>query len=295
MTHDKDTFLLWQGTMREMPVDAQLRIARDTGFGKISITPLHVSQWMEDGLSAAAMRAMAADHGVRLAHLDPLTRWAGKWLPDNVDPAFHPFLGFEVDRFLDLAREMGVESMSTICSFPAGAVNRAELTERFAAICARAARHDIRCDLEFIPFWGLFDLNMAWQIVRDAGADNAGIVFDYWHFMRGNPDLELLRTLPGERISAVQLADATLSFPADRSAVDDCLNHRVPCGEGEFPVSEITQTLAEIGGLRNVGPEIFSAKFDRMGEQEIIAAIREFFPRALQQAGVLGDYRAAAA
>lgn len=295
MAHDKDTFLLWQGTMRELPLDAQLRIARDTGFGKISITPLHTRKWMAKGLSARDMLAMADDHGVKLAHLDPLTRWAPKWVPDNVDPGFHPFLGFEVDDFLDLAEQMQVESMSTICCFPAGTVNRPQLTEAFAAICALAGARGIRCDLEFIPFWGLFDLNMAWQTVRDSGAKDAGIVFDYWHFMRGNPDMDLLRSIPGNRISCVQLADAGATYPEDRSAVDDCLNHRVPCGDGNFPVSEITQALAEIGGLNNVGPEIFSSRFDAMSEAEITASIRDFFPRALRAAGVLEDYRAEAA
>lgn len=295
MAHDKNSFLLWQGTVRELPLDGQLRVARDTGFGKISITPLHTQKWMDEGLSAKDMRIMADDHGVRLAHLDPLTRWADKWVPDNVDEGFHPFLGFTPDRFLEIAVEMGVESMSTICSFPAGAVNRPQLADKFAAICARAADHGIRCDLEFIPFWGLFDLNMAWQVVRDSGAENAGIVFDYWHFMRGNPDLDVLRSIPGDRISSVQLADASERYPEDRSAVEDCLFHRVPCGDGDFPVAEITQALAEIGGLRNVGPEIFSAAFDKMTEAEITASIRDFFPRALRDAGVLQDYRAEAA
>ncbi|MFD0915400.1 sugar phosphate isomerase/epimerase family protein [Pseudahrensia aquimaris] len=295
MAHDKDNYLLWQGTVRELSLPEQLRVARETGFGKISITPLHVTKWKEaEGWSAKDMLAMAADEGVKLAHLDPLTRWAPKWKPDNVAEEFFPFLGFSVDDFMKLAEEFQVESMSTICCFPAGTVNSVQLTEAFASICDRAAKIGVRCDLEFIPFWGLFDLNMAWAVVRDAGKDNSGIVFDYWHFMRGNPDLDLLATIPGEKISSVQLADAPLTYPEDRSAPDDCLNWRVPCGEGEFPVTEITKTLGKIGGMKNVGPEIFSSKFDAMSADEIIASIRDFFPRALEQAGQLNGYSAQA-
>jgi len=292
MSHDKDKYLLWQGTMRELSLSDQLRVARDTGFGKISVTPLHLTKWKENGLSAEDMLSMAADHGVKLAHIDPLTRWAPKWKPDNVGEEFFPFLGFSQDEVFRLVDEFQPESISTICSFPAGSINTPQLTEAFANICDRANNHGIRCDLEFIPFWGLFDLNMAWDVVRDADKSNSGIVFDYWHFMRGNPDFDLLRSIPGHKISSVQLADAGAMIPEGRSAVDDCLNWRVPCGDGEFPVTKITQVLKEIGGLRNVGPEIFSSKFDQMTADQIIDQIKSFFPKALEEAGVLDGYSA---
>jgi sugar phosphate isomerase/epimerase len=294
MPHDRSNYLLWQGTIRQLSLADQLRVARETGFGKISVTPFHLRKWMAEGLQPATMLAMARDAGVRLSHLDPLTRWAPKWFPTNVPADFVPFLGTEEDYFYRMAEEFEVESMSAICTFPAGTVNAPQLTEAFAVACDKAAAIGIRCDLEFIPFWGLFDLNMAWHVVRDADRPNSGIVFDYWHFMRGNPDLDLLATIPGDRISAVQLADATLTFPEDRSPVDDCLNWRVPCGDGEFPVTEITAVLAGIGGLNNIGPEIFSAKFDQMSADAIIASIRDFFPAALDRAGVRNGFEATA-
>lgn len=295
MTHDRDNYLLWQGTVRALPLAEQLRVANETGFGKISVTPFHLDMWMKEGTSAADMKAMAADYAVKLSHLDPLTKWAPKWKPNNVADEFLPFLGFETDRFFEIAEEFECESISTICSFPAGAVNRQQLTEAFAEICDRAAERGLVCHLEFIPFWGLFDLNMAWQVIRDADKAGSGIVFDYWHFMRGNPDLELLASIPGDKIASVQLADAAAAIPEGRDPVDDCLNWRVPCGDGDFPVTEITRTLAEIGGMRNVGPEIFSAKFDAMTADEIIASIRDFFPKALDAAGVRSGYMPKAA
>ncbi|MEM8654129.1 MAG: hypothetical protein AAGF36_05240 [Pseudomonadota bacterium] len=113
--------------------------------------------------------------------------------------------------------------------------------------------------------------------------------------MRGNPDLDLLASIPGDKIASVQLADAAAAIPEGRSPVDDCLNWREPCGEGEFPVAEITRIISDIGGLRNVGPEIFSAKFDAMSADEIIASIRDFFPKALDEAGVRQGYMPQAA
>jgi sugar phosphate isomerase/epimerase len=174
--------------------------------------------------------------------------------------------------------------MTTICTAPPGSVNRSQLTDAFAAICRRAEDYGLRCDLEFIPMYCVSDLNMAWHIVRDAGMKNSGIVFDYWHFMRGNPDFELLGAIPGDRISAVQLSDALMIVPDGRNASDDCMNFRLPCGEGEFPIDSITRTLAGIDALRNVGPEIFSLRFDTLSADGIVAEIGKFFPALLDRA-----------
>ena len=43
---------------------------------------------------------------------------------------------------------------------------------------------------------------------RYADRANGGIVFDTWHFFRGDPDFDLLATVPGDRIYCVQIDDA---------------------------------------------------------------------------------------
>lgn len=285
MALDPSNCLLWNGTVRKLSLPDQLRVAQESGLGKLSITPWHVARWQEGGLSVADMRAMAEDHGVKLAQLDPLARWAPKWRPEDVDPQSLSFIDTSPDNFFRLADSFGVEAMTAICTAPSGSLNRNQLTEAFAALCRRAENHGLRCDLEFIPMYCLGDLNMAWQIVRDVGVRNSGIVFDYWHFMRGNPDFELLGAIPGDCISAVQVSDALMTVPDGRAASDDCMNFRLPCGEGEFPIERITRTLASIGALHNVGPEIFSARFDGLSADEIAAEICRFFPAKLDSAG----------
>ena len=66
------------------------------------------------------------------------------------------------------------------------------LTERFAAICDRFADVGVAVHLEFTPLPPIGSLATAWEIVRGAGRPNGGILFDTWHFFRGQPDLELL-------------------------------------------------------------------------------------------------------
>ncbi len=278
--------MLWQGTVRALPLEEQIRVSAAAGFPALTITPFDFKRWKAEGISAADMRAMASHHGVKLAHLDPLTRWAPAWLPNNVDDSYLPFLGTEVDEFFDIADQIGVESFSSIASFAKGEVEVDALVESYGKVCDRAAEHGMRCDLEFIPLWGIPDLKTAWAIVSQADRPNSGIVFDFWHFMRGDPDFELLESIPGDRITGVQTADATMVIPPGRSDVEDCIQFRLPPREGEFPVTRMLQALHGIGGLNRLGPEVFSAAFDRMSADELIEVIRSSQARALDEAGI---------
>ena len=135
------------------------------------------------------------------------------------------------------------------------------LAESLASVCVRARSSGMRVNVEFIPFLGIPDLATAWAAVQLCGDPEIGIVMDTWHFFRGKPDNDLLASIPGERIGAVQVSDA-LADPVG-SLETDCLHHRLPAGLGSFPLGETLSTLETTGGLNDVGPEIFSDRFDQ--------------------------------
>jgi 4-hydroxyphenylpyruvate dioxygenase len=122
---------------------------------------------------------------------------------------------------------------------------------------------------------------MAWEILQHVSASNSGIVFDFWHYMRSGPDEALLRSIPGEKITAVQLCDATAEVPPGMSLAYDGLNNRLTPGEGAFPVTNLVDTLKQIGALNNVGIEIFSPQFDKLNAQQIGDITRKVFDRFL--------------
>ena len=55
-----------------------------------------------------------------------------------------------------------------------------------------------------------------------------------------------MRALPAERIVAIQLSDGSLE-PRDPDYFRDCLQNRVPTGDGEFP--QIPVELSTAAGL----------------------------------------------
>ncbi len=277
---------MWMGNVRNLPFEDQIRATAAVGLDEISMTPLDFERNVARGLSARDMRRIAADNGVSLPILDPLASWAPNWQSGISDAAWMEFLGYAPDDFFRIAGELEATVMTVIGTFNVGQAPIAQVTENFGAIADKAATHGLFCVLEFIPLWGVNDLATAWQIVRTVNRPNVGLAFDFWHYIRGGVDDALLRSIPGEKISYVQVTDAEATLPAGRTLFDDCLFHRLQPGEGALPVNHMLEMLKEIGGLQRIGPEVFSAKLDKMSADGIADALRAPYWRALETAGI---------
>lgn len=274
--------MLYHGTVRSLPLADQLRVASALGASVLTIGPREYRALLDTGMTAAGIKARAADAGIRIDHIDPFIRWVpdSAFAGGDVPFASHP----EADDLFRMAAALEARSVSVVGMFPGGALGPGEMADRFGQFCGRAAAHGLRCDLEFVPIWGLPDLATAWRIVSQAAAPNSGILLDMWHYSRGKPDDDLLRHIPGRFITCVQLNDGTASLPPGRDALEDTRNYRMPPGQGEFRVREIVAILRATGGLNNVGPEIFSLAFDRMTAGQIIEQCRAGLAWALDDA-----------
>lgn len=286
--------LLWTGTVRTLPLEGQLAVARDLGCSRLSVSPYAYTKWLAEGLSTVEMLAMAEDFGVRISHLDPYARWIKNWRSNNLDTKKYPagFRGFAEDDFFRIADALGVESMSAIVSCDAESTSFDEMCEGLARTCDRAAEFGMRCDVEFIPVWGLPDLESAWKLLNAVDRPNTGLVFDFWHFCRGTSDKALLDTIPGDRISGVQITDAEAVVPEGRSLVEDTLSHRLSPGEGGLPIVPLLQQLDRIGGLNGVGPEVFSAKLDTLDAGQITEVCASSLSWLFNEAGIKNPFTA---
>lgn len=288
----KRTYYMWSGNVRNLPFPERVKATSRAGFDILTLSPYDWLDAMRAGLSTRDMKAMAADAGIRLDHLDPIARWAPEFIPDNItEPAYLTFLLCDIDDFVRIGEALEITSMTAICSFPAGMeVPLGQLVDGFGRLCDRVAPLGMRVDLEFVPMWGLRDLKTAWAIVRGADRPNSGLIFDFYHFMRHDPDEALLETIPAEKISAVQVADAKLKINPNISLFQDCIFRRELPGQGEFPVTRFLQTLERKGAMRRLGPETFSSVLDRMPWDQLADVIRHTFKAALDKAGVEHDF-----
>ena len=235
MPYPADKRVMWLANVRGLPYRERIATTARAGFGWISTSPMDYDRIRASGLSDHDIRSIAADNGVRLSYLDPLTSWVPDGLPVDEDPAIVPYLDRSQDQFLRIAEALRVDKIHLIGSFPAGRYTIDELTHHYAAMCDRAAENGLKCLIEAMPLWGLRTVDEVWAIVEGAARKNSGIIFDTWHYVRAGRNDALLREIPAGVFDTVQIADGPLVCPPGRTMANDCLFHRVPIGRGRSP------------------------------------------------------------
>jgi sugar phosphate isomerase/epimerase len=252
----------------------KVKATRLAGFSTMTIQPQEVLKLVAEGTSIADMKAMLADGGITIPRLDPLCPWVPDWRPTNFGADYARAHDISPAVFFDLSDKLGCNSMSLNATFPATRYTTDQIVEFYAAICRMAADHGVVCDLECIPMWGVVSMEQGWEIVQKAGAPNAGFVFDCTHFVRSGGNFDTLRTIPGHYIHCVQVCDGYLPLRPGVTLELECFERLWP-GEGDFPIATILDTLDAIGGLRQIGPEIFSASMAAKSAEEVARLSRE--------------------
>jgi sugar phosphate isomerase/epimerase len=184
------------------------------------------------------------------------------WYDHEPPPKWFPPATDTLDDHLKAAESFGSTDLTVAAPFRTTTETTDSLTERFAAVCDRCAGAGIAVHLEFVPFPPIGSLAVAWEIVRGADRSNGGILFDTWHSFRSDPDLDLLATIPGDRIFSVQVSDGAAAL--QESLVKDTFRHRRLPGDGVFDLVGALRTLRSTGGLKLVGPEVLSIELDAL-------------------------------
>ena len=242
-------YTLWAGTVGfTSPLAERFAAAAATGCRQATLSPPDVLRAAKDGTTAAEIGRQARDLGLDLV-IDPVMNW----YPDR-EPSPSRFAGVSTDDALRMCEALGVTSLSAIATATSD-LPVPELAGSFARLCDRAAGFGAQVHLEFIPFTIVRTLRIAWDLVRAADRPNGGLVFDTWHFFRGEPQFDVLETIPGDRIFQIQLDDA----PAEpEGPLRQETQHRLLPGDGELDLVTAVQALHRIGALRWVGPEVIS-------------------------------------
>lgn len=208
------------------------------------------------------MRAIAANAGAPLRHLDTLTAWAPFQLdPGDFDREMNERWTTPVERGLAICAELGLRQILATATYRPGAVPLPQLIDGFGDLCARAARLGIWVDLEPMPFFGCPTVATAWEVVRSAAQPNSGVLVDSWHFFKAGQTVEALADVPGHCLRTMQISDAPLR-QIGPTLIGDMMEHRRWPGQGELPVADLIRAVAAKEHLRAVGQEVFSLEAD---------------------------------
>lgn len=220
---------------RDHPIEDRIEAASAAGFAGIGLFFGQYRQLLSSGMAPQQLDDLLAASGLCLAEVEVLTGWA----------VAHPSDGYwEMERLVwDMVDTFECRYVQAIGPYE-GSISDA--ARAYGDLCDRAADHGAVIGLEFLPFTNIVDAADALSIVTEAGRPNGGVCVDIWHHARGANDLDLIRAIPGELITGIQMNDGPAE-PTLPDYKDDCLRYRVAPGTGTFGVVEFVSTLLDLG------------------------------------------------
>jgi 4-hydroxyphenylpyruvate dioxygenase len=186
---------------------------------------------------------------------------------------FQPFRDFEgmpepqrsrtfarAERKFDLMGELGCDLLmicSNVASDSLGGVDRAAAD--FHELGERAQKRGIRVGFEALA-WGrhISDYRDSWEVVRRADHPAIGLTLDSFHIFARKTDLKAIRSIPGDKIVLVQLADAPW---LEMDAMSWSRHFRCFPGQGDFPLTEFMDAVLATGYSGLLSLEIFNDQF----------------------------------
>ena len=205
-------------------------------------------------MSAKEVGQLIRDNGLKLDCLQPFRDF--ECLPEPLrSRAFA-----RAERKFDLMGDLGTDLLM-ICSSvhpeSLGGIDRA--ADDLAELGDRAAKRGLRIAYEALS-WGrhINDSRDAWEIVRRASRPNVGLTLDSYHTLVRKISPESIRSIPGNKIFSVQLADA----PAIEMDYMYLSRHfRNMPGEGDLDVLGFMRAALATGYDGTISLEIFNDFF----------------------------------
>ncbi|SMH51709.1 bifunctional sugar phosphate isomerase/epimerase/4-hydroxyphenylpyruvate dioxygenase family protein [Mesorhizobium australicum] len=204
--------------------------------------------------SPAEVGRMVRDHGLEITLFQPFRDFEGLPEPQR-SRAFD-----RAERKFDLMQELGTDLIlvcSSVSQAALGGIDRAAAD--FRELGERAAKRGLRVGYEALA-WGrhVSDHRDAWEIVRRADHPNVGLILDSFHTLARKIDVGSIRSIPGDRIFIVQLADAPL---IEMDLLYWSRHFRNMPGEGDLPVVDFMRAVAATGYDGPISLEIFNDQF----------------------------------
>ncbi|MFN3937029.1 MAG: sugar phosphate isomerase/epimerase family protein [Gemmobacter sp.] len=209
-----------------------IRAAAAAGFDAVGLRLLRVTPdspgypLMDDPAALRATQAALAGTGIAVSDIEFL-----RITPDTDPAALGPML--------DTGAALGAGHL--ICA-PYDD-DRARLADRLGAVHEMCRARGMAAVLEFFPWTPVPDLAAARAVVQAAG-EGVGILVDALHFDRSESSLELLASIPPDRLPFAHLCDARRHPPYDTAALlHTARQDRLPPGEGQIDLTALLAAL----------------------------------------------------
>lgn len=196
----------------------------------------------------------ANELGLRIELYQPFRDFEGvpaDQLAHNLRRAEHKF---------EVMSELGVDTI-LVCSTvsPRSAGDDSLAAEQLGLLAEAASRHDVRIAYEALA-WGrhVSDYMHSWKLVAAVNHPNLGLCLDSFHILSRQDDPSGIRTIPGEKIFFVQLADAP-NMHLD--VLQWSRHYRCFAGQGDFDLTGFMEHVISTGYDGPLSLEVFNDVF----------------------------------
>ena len=241
-------------------LEEKLAAIAAAGFRAVELFENDLLSW---GGTAADVAKMVADLGLEIVTFQPFRDFEG--MPDSERSRTFD----RAERKFDLMQQLGCKLLmvcSNVSPNSVAGIDRAATD--FRELGERAARRGMRVGFEALA-WGrhINDYRDSWEVVRRADHPAVGLVLDSFHIYSRKTELNSLRSIPGDRIALVQLADAPW---LEMDVLSWSRHFRCFPGQGDFPLLEFMEVLQATGYDGDISLEIFNDQF-RAGSPRSVA------------------------
>ena len=234
------------GTLRQ-----KLEAIAAAGFDAIE---LFEADFINYSGSARDLRLLADDLGLGIDLYQPFRDFEG------MPPELHRRNLDRAEAKFDLMQTLGAPLM-LVCSntSPQSLADPRMAAEQLHELAVRAAARGLRIGYEALA-WGRWvkRFGQAWAIVQRADHPNIGLILDSFHTLSLGDDPAPIRTIPGNKIFFVQMADAPMMA---MDVLQWARHHRNFPGQGQLGVEHFFEQVLLAGYTGTLSLEIFNDVF----------------------------------
>lgn len=237
-----------------------IRAAAEAGFESVGLRFVAVNDvtpgypLMSDAKMLQETKNALSETGIKVNDVEFL-----KFEP-NTDP-------YSFAALIDTAAELGAKSIIT-APYDDDLTRLGEHLGQFADLTAQSG---IQAVLEFFPWTVINDLTSCWSLVQNS-SEHLGILVDSLHFNRSNSSIELLKSIPTDRLPFAQLCDAPVQ---DSYTFDELIyagrDERLAPGLGDIPLLEIVNALPSDIPISLEVPQL--SRTEQSGEREVLKSL----------------------
>src|SRR5215216_7956581 len=233
-----------------------LHAAKAAGFDYLEIWAAKLRAFLKER-STAGLKDLFAESGLSLLSINSIEHVTFR------DASAYETIKQECEELSSIAAAVGCPCIVVVPGpLPTGGASRenviAESVKVLNELCDVAAAHGVSIAFEFLgqPDCSVPTLDLAHEIVREAGREELGLVIDSFHFYAGGSTFEMIDALDPELIQIFHINDAE-DLP--REQLED--RHRLLPGLGILPLCEMVSAFRRIGYDKVASVEIFRPEY----------------------------------